>query len=134
MSPSCLFVFPHPILLSGQDGLFNVIVFALCFRSGCFSCWAGSHNDLSMRHHLISTGINAFLINCTGYAIHPALSGRDCIVAYIPLAVGFPPPRVPFPPNLGCFHPLVESIGLVYNRFCRSALAPFQKRAFFVYW
>jgi hypothetical protein len=36
----------------------------------------------------ICPGFNAFLINCTGHAIHPALSGRDRIVAYIPLALG----------------------------------------------
>lgn len=77
-----------------------------------------------------STGIDAFLINCTGYAIHPALSGRERIVAYIPLAVGIPSSPSPVPNPLVISVPLSNLLALSIIVFCCSALAPFQKRDF----
>lgn len=82
----------------------------------------------------ISTGIEAFLINCTGYAIHPALSGRERIVAYISLAVGFSPPQVPSRVYWLFPSPLSNLLVLSIIVSCRFALAPFQKRVFCVYW
>jgi hypothetical protein len=118
--------------LSGQDGLFNV-VFALASIRVVSPAELFLMMTSPCANTFISPGFNAaFLIDCIGHAIHPALSGRDRIVAYIPLALG-PPPSISSacPEYLGLFIPHVESIGLVYNRFsCRSALAPFQKRVF----
>lgn len=82
----------------------------------------------------ISTGIDAFLINCTGYAIHPALSGRERIVAYIPLAVGFSPPRVPSRVPLVVSIPLSNLLALSIIVSCLFALAPLQKPVLCVYW